>query len=203
MDRLISITIGRNYGSKGREIGELLSKRLGFSFYDKELILMAAKESGVDVEYLDKADEKLINSFLDPYANNLSLRGSINDILFRSQEQIIQNIASKENCIIVGRMADYILRENPDCIKVFIYAPLEVRIETISQKYNLQKNQAKKLINSMDKQRGHHYKYFSNYKWDQIETKNVMLDSSLLGVEGAVDVLEKIVRLKQESFKNN
>ena len=198
----ITITIGRNYGSKGREIGEKLANELGFRFYDKNLILMAAKESGIDVDWFDSADEKLINRFLDPYAVTGSIFGDTNDRVYIAQRDVIRRVSANENCVIVGRMADYVLKDNPNCIRVFIYAPLEVRVSTIRYKYNLTVAQAKKLIKHMDKIRKSHYHYFSDYKWDSKDTKDIMIDSSLLGVEGTVQLLKKLVELRIKEIKS-
>ncbi len=198
----ITITIGRNYGSKGREIGEKLANELGFRFYDKNLIVMAAKESGIDVEWFDSADEKLINRLLDPYAITGSIFGDTNDRVYIAQRDVIRRVSANENCVIVGRMADYVLKDNPNCIRVFIYAPLEVRVSTIRYKYNLTVAQAKKLIKHMDKIRKSHYHYFSDYKWDSKDTKDIMIDSSLLGVEGTVQLLKKLVELRIKEIKS-
>ena len=115
---------------------------------------------------------------------------------------MIRRVSANENCIIVGRMADYILKDNPNCIRVFIYAPLEVRVGTIRYKYNLTVAQAKKLIKHMDKVRKSHYHYFSDYKWDSKDTKDIMIDSSLLGVDGTVQLLKKLVELRIKEIKS-
>ena len=192
----ITITIGRSFGSKGREIGEKLAEEMGFRFYDKNLILMASQESGINFEWFDSADEKLINRFLDPYSMPGSILGNTNDRVFQAQRDVILKVSSNENCVIVGRMADYVLKDNPNVIKVFIYAPLEVRVNTIRYKYNLTVAQSKKLIKHMDKIRKSHYHYFSDYKWDSKDTKDIMIDSSLLGVDGTVMLLKKLIELR-------
>lgn len=197
----ITITIGRNFGSKGREIGEKLAKELNFRFYDKNLILLAAKESGLSIEWFDNADEKLINRFLDPYALPDSIFGDVNDRVYIAQRDVIRKVSANENCVIVGRMADYVLKDNPNVIKVFIYAPLDVRVGTIRYKYNLTVAQSKKLIKHMDKIRKSHYHYFSDYKWDSKDTKDIMINSNFLGVDGTVALLKKMVELRIKEIR--
>lgn len=143
MARHYIITIGRSFGSCGREIGEKLSKELGDTFYDRNLILMAAKKSGMKMELLESADEKLLNRFLDPYASMNSTMGTTNDRLFRVQSEIIREIAGRESCVIVGRQADKVLAGYDNCTKIFIYAPLERRVETIMKRHDLNEQEAR------------------------------------------------------------
>lgn len=186
----------KDFGSKGREIGEKLAARRGFSFYDKNLILMAAQKTGMDVELLDSADEKIISRLLDPYASGFSIQGSTNDRLYSTQADLIREFSGREDCVIVGRMADYILRDNPDCIRVFVYAPFATRVATIQEKYHLTEGQAKKLVKQMDKIRRNYYQYFTDEEWDDKNNKNILLDSSMLGVDGSVELLDKLVEMK-------
>lgn len=197
MTQKIVVTIGREFGSQGRKIGKLLAKELGVSFYDKNLISMAAEETGIREELLDSADEKVVSRLLDAYAPTGMSYGTLNDRLYRSQSKIIKDIASKESCVIVGRLADYILSDK-DCIKVFIYAPFEQRVQTVMERENIPENQARKLTKKMDKIRKSYYQLYADRSWNQKEGKHLMIDSSLLGVERTVDLLKTVVELKLE-----
>ena len=198
MARHYIITIGRSFGSCGREIGEKLSKERGVSFYDRNLILMAAKKSGMKMELLESADEKLLNRFLDPYASMNSTMGTTNDRLFRVQSEIIREIAGRESCVIVGRQADKVLAGYDNCTKIFIYAPLERRVETIMKRHDLNEQEARRLIRRMDKSRKNYYSYFSDGEWDSKDGKDLMIDSSYLGVDGTVKYLAELIRWKYQ-----
>ena len=136
MEKKIIITIGRQYGSGGREIGKLLAEQLGIVYYDKELINLASKESGICGEFFEKADEKTSGSLLKALAMGFSMNNAIfqsndylsNESLFQIQSDVIRKVASKQSCILVGRCADYILRDDPNCISIFISATLNDRI---------------------------------------------------------------------------
>lgn len=192
------ITIGRSFGSMGREIGERLAKELGIGFYDKNLILMAARKSGMKMELLESADEKLLKRFMDPYASlgAGTGEGTTNDRLYRVQSEIIREIAEKESCVIVGRQADKVLAGYDNCTKIFVYAPLESRVRTIMERHSLTEQEARKLIRQMDKTRRNYYSYFSDGEWDSKDGKDLMIDSSYLGVEKTVEYLAELIRLK-------
>lgn len=198
MSQKVIVTIGREFGSQGRKIGKLLAEQLGIGFYDKNLISMAAEETGIREELLDSADEKVVSRLLDAYAPAGMSYGTLNDRLYRSQSKIIRDIADRESCVIVGRLADYILKDNPDCIKVFIYAPLEKRIETVMDRENISEHHAKKLIKQMDRIRKSYYQLYADRSWNQKEGKHILIDSSLLGVEKTVSLLKEIIALKTE-----
>lgn len=198
MSQKVIVTIGREFGSQGRKIGKLLAEQLGIGFYDKNLISMAAEETGIREELLDSADEKVVSRLLDAYAPAGMSYGTLNDRLYRSQSKIIRDIADRESCVIVGRLADYILKDNPDCIKVFIYAPLEKRIETVMNRENISEHHAKKLIKQMDRIRKSYYQLYADRSWNQKEGKHILIDSSLLGVEKTVSLLKEIIALKTE-----
>lgn len=198
MEKQIVVTIGRAFGSKGREIGEKLAKELGISFYDKNIILMAAEKSGMKMSLLEQADEQLVNRFVDPYALSGTIQGSTNDRLYRAQSEVIREVAAKESCVIVGRLADQILKYHPNCIKVFVYAPFDVRVNTIKTKHNLSEGEAKRLVKQMDKIRGNYYSYFSDGTWDQKEGKNLLIDSDFFGVDGSVELLKRAIELRMQ-----
>ena len=185
------IAIGRAYGSGGREIGEKLSKKLGIHFYDKELIELAAEKTGVDKKFFDKADEQIVSRFVEPYVPE---DGDINYKLYMTEFKIINELAMKESFVIVGRLADYILRDNRNCLKIFLYAPEEVRIERIMKLYHLTKEEAKKKITKVDKTRKAYSSYFTDRVWDGKEGRDLMIDTSWLGIDGTVELLEMIIK---------
>lgn len=156
-------TIGREFGSGGKEVGEKLAERLGIKLYDKELLQQAAKESGFCEEIFENHDEKPTNSFLyslvmdtysvNGYSSAPFLDMPLNHKVFLAQFDTIKKIAANESCVIVGRCADYALAENPDCINVFIHANINERIKTVSKRLNVTENKAKDIIQKRDKQR--------------------------------------------------
>ena len=125
MGSKLIITIGREFGAEGHEIGNELAERIGFGLYDKDMLALAAEKSGIDVKVLAPADESYYGHALSPYLTIGRLSPSMGDKLFQLQTEIIRDLAAKGSCIIIGRLADFILRDNPNCIKVFIYAPFE------------------------------------------------------------------------------
>ena len=206
MDKKYVINIGRQLGSGGRKIGEKLSRELGISFYDKELISLASKESGLCKEFFEKADEKTSQSIIGglfgmrfpfvgdgtiPYGNFLS-----NDALFKIQSDVIRELAEKKSCIFVGRCADYILREHPRCINVFISAQLEDRVERICKQYELSKEKAEELIDKTDKRRASYYNYYSYKTWGMASTYHLCIDSSMLGINDTAEFIKNFVARK-------
>ncbi len=181
------ITIGRQFGSGGREIGQLLSESLGIPFYDRDLI---------ELETLEKHDEKPVNRWfysIPSQPNRLTGYGMpIADTLFVAQSEIIRELAQKESCIIIGRCADYVLREHPNLISLFIHAPMEERIKRIMRRYSLDDRQAKEFIRRTDKERASYYNYYTEKKWSGMESYHFCIDSSIFGVSGTV---EKLLRL--------
>ena len=196
------ITIGRQFGSGGREVGEKLSKKLNLPFYDKDLLKRAAKESGLCEEIFENFDEKPSSSFLyslvmDPYSLGYSNNGfdlPLNHKVFLAAFDTIKKIADEGSCIIVGRCADYVLQDYENCLNLFIHAPLEDRIKRISAKYDLPENKAKDMIYKKDKQRASYYNYYSNSKWADIKNYHLSINSSLLGVDGTVDMIVDLIK---------
>lgn len=194
-------TIGREFGSGGRQVGEKLAERLGIKCYDKELLQRAAKESGFCAEIFENHDEKPTSSFLyslvmdtysvSGYSSAPFLDMPLNHKVFLAQFEAIKKLAAQESCVIVGRCADYALADNPDCLNVFIHAPLDVRIRAVSKRENLTENKAKDLIQKQDKQRASYYNYYSSKKWGDSASYHLSLDSSKLGIDGCVDMILK------------
>ena len=204
------ITIGRQFGSGGKEIGEKLAASLGIKCYDKELLERAAKESGICQELFENHDEKPTNSFLyslvmDPYSMRYSTATftdmPMNHKVFLAQFQAIKKIADEGPCVIVGRCADYALAEYKNCISVFIHAAMESRIERIAEKYELTDNKAKDLIVKTDKKRANYYNYYSSKKWGDASSYHLCIDSSICGIEGTVETIENFIQIRHKRLK--
>lgn len=200
------ITVGRQFGSGGRTIAKKLAQRLGVKYYDKELITIAAKESGISPDIFEKVDEEAANSLLysmviGMYATTTRIANygelSINDKIFRVQTEIIEKLAAEGPCVIVGRCADYILRDHPNCINAFIYSNIDERIRRSVEEYNIQSKNIKEFILKADKKRANYYNFYTGKKWGSIGNYNICLDSAALGIDGCVDVLEKVALSKK------
>ena len=201
-------TIGREFGSGGREVGEKLAAKLGIKLYDKELLQQAAKDSGFCEEIFENHDEKPTNSFLyslvmdtysvSGYSAAPFLDMPLNHKVFLAQFETIKKIAEKESCVIVGRCADYALSDNPDCINVFIHADLDVRIKNVSRNLNITENKARDIINKTDKQRASYYNYYTSKKWGDSKSYNLSLDAGKLGTDNCVEMILKFRELMYE-----
>lgn len=192
-------TIGREFGSGGREVGEKLAAKLGIKLYDKELLQQAAKDSGFCEEIFENHDEKPTNSFLyslvmdtysvSGYSAAPFLDMPLNHKVFLAQFETIKKIAEKESCVIVGRCADYALSDNPDCINVFIHADMDIRIKNVSKNLNITENKARDIINKTDKQRASYYNYYTSKKWGDSKSYNLSLDAGKLGTDNCVEMI--------------
>ena len=201
------ITIGREYGSAGREIGYKVADYFGIKLYDKEMLTRAAKESGICQELFETHDEKPTSSFLyslvmDTYSLGYSA-GSyadmpINHKVFLAQFDTIKKIASEGPCILVGRCADYALEDFDNVLSVFIHADMNARIRRIARIYDLTDAKAKERIVKTDKQRASYYNYYSNKKWSDADSYNICLDSSVLGIDGTAEAIERLVEIKEQ-----
>ena len=208
-DNLI-ITIGRECGSGGRHIGQALAEKLGVKCYDKELLNLAAKESGLCKELFETHDEKPTSSFLyslvmDTYSFGYS-SGSYTDMplnhkVFLAQFDAIKKIAKDGPCVLVGRCADYALSEYKDCFSVFVHADTDWRINRLSQKHNKTAKEAKDMINKTDKSRSSYYNYYTNKKWGAASSYNLCVDSSKLGIDGAAKAIIQAIEIF-DSIKN-
>lgn len=200
------ITIGRQYGSGGREIGQKLAGRLGIKCYDNELLDRAAKESGICQELFENHDEKPTNSFLyslvmDTYSMgyaSAALSGMpINHKVFLAQFNAIKKIADEGPCVMVGRCADYALDDYPNRISVFIYGSMDKRIRRIADKYNFTDAKAKDVITKTDKQRASYYNYYTNKRWGDIASYDLCINSSILGIDGTVEILRQFIEERE------
>lgn len=202
MKEQIVVTIGRSFGSNGKFIGEKLAKDLGLEFYDRNLIDLMSEKTGVARRKLADGDEKLLNWMADL---GLGRSGdNPNEQLYQAQSEIIRNLVKqRKSCVFVGRMADYVLRNRPDVLKVFIYAPMEERIETVMNRYNFRREEAIKVIRRVDKDRRRYYEYFTDNTWDQKEGKTLMIDSSIFGIDGSVEIIKKALEVRQYKAEYN
>lgn len=205
------ITIAREYGSAGREIGYKVAEAFGIKLYDKEMLARAAKESGICEEIFETHDEKPTNSFLYSlvmdtysmgYSGNTFTDMPINHKVFLAQFNAIKKIADEGPCVLVGRCADYALESYKNVVSVFIHADLESRIRRIARIYDLTDAKAKDIIQKTDKQRSSYYNYYTNKKWDSADSYELCLTSSSLGIEGTAKAIIQYVQMK-ESIKND
>ncbi len=192
------ITIARQYGSGGHELGEKVAEALQIPYYDKALIAMAAKESGFSEEVFAHADERATNSLLYSmvmgnygFAHRVSGVGDmpLNDKLFLVQSEIIKNAANKGPCVIVGRCADYILREFPNVLSIFVRGDKAARVERIVSKELCDRKKAPDFVQKKDKQRGNYYNFYTNRRWEDVNNYNLVIDTTRFGMQRAVDLV--------------
>lgn len=208
MNKNLVITIARQYGSGGREIGVRVAELLGIKSYDKELITMAAQKSGISAETIGKVDEQATNSLLYTLAMGSSPYGGshghfdmpINDKLFITQSEIIKELADENDCVVIGRCADYVLRDHPRVISVFIYADFDSRVARVMRQHSLSESEAKSLVTKTDKRRTNYYNFYTGRKWGKYDHYHASLDSGLLGIEGTARIIADIA--KQYSLDN-
>ena len=204
------INIGRQLGSGGRIIGNRIAEDFNIKFYDKELLDLAAKESGFCREIFENQDEKPTNSFLYSlvmdtysmgYAGNTYTEMPINHKVFLAQFDAIKKIADEGPCVLVGRCADYALESYPNVVSIFIRADMEDRIRRVATRLDLTDAKAKDLINKTDKKRASYYNYYTNKKWGEAASYELCLNSSELGVQGTAKAIEQYILLKESIEK--
>ena len=200
------ITIGREYGSGGRQIGQEVAKYFGIKCYDKELLEHAANESGICKELFENHDERPTNSFLyslvmDTYSFGYSSSGftdmPMNHKVFLAQFDAIKKLTSEGPCVMVGRCADYALEDFDNCISVYVHAPFEDRIKRIENEYGIPNGKSKEMLMKKDKQRSSYYNYYSSNKWGDAKSYDLCLNSSYLGIDGSVDLIKKVIAMKE------
>lgn len=203
----VIITIARQFGSGGREIGERLASKLQIPFYDKSLIHLAAKDSGVDEDLLNAADENSSHDFWSASANSSAIYGSrmtlfnempMNDKLFIIQSNNIKKIASAGSCVIVGRCADYILRDEGCMVPVFIHSSVQDRLNRVIHTYGIPEKEAKDVMLKTDKRRAAYYNYYSGEKWGRADNYDLSVNVAAAGIDGAVELIIKFAELKSE-----
>lgn len=197
------ITISRQCGSGGRYIGEQLAKELGISCYDEKLMDMVVKASGFATEFIEDKGEHMTGSLLFNIASSLSYASNvfygngmtIQDEVYLIQNRIIKELAEKEPCVIVGRCADYVLRDRKDCLNVFIHADEEDKIDRAIHSYGMPEKEAASILKKTDKARYNHYKYYTDREWGMSDNYDVCLNSSMFGIEGCVKIIKDIVEM--------
>lgn len=196
------ISIGRQPGSGGKEIAERLAERLNIKVYDKTLLEVAARESGIDTTVFEQADEQEVSGLFGGW---FSIHGSMGDYipgnnymgnnkLFEIQSEAIRNIAENESCIIVGRCAEYVLRDHPAMLSVFITADYDDRIERVMKQEGLGQEKAAEFIEKSDKRRRSYHDYYATTRWGEAKCYDLCINSSRMGVEGSVELLYRFIK---------
>ena len=192
------ITIGRQYGSGGREVGETLARELGIHFYDKNILRMNSDESGIKESYFYLADEKAGNKLMYRIINSLKpeLRepsfGSdvvSADNLFRFQSEVIRKLAAEESCVIIGRCAEYLLKGTEGLLRVYVYADMDYRIRRITRLGYYEPDEVAKNIRRMDKERREYHRYYTGLDWENLNNYDLLVNTGTLGIDGAVRVI--------------
>lgn len=198
------ITIARGYGSGGKTIGKMLAEDLGIHFYDRELLRLASDDSGIHERLFGQADEKIKKSLFMPgthiYKGELFPPESdefvSNDNLFNYQAKIIKELASTHSCVIVGRCADYVLKEMDNVARIFVYAPFESCVQTVMDMYTMERRAAEKVVTSTDKHRSAYYKYYTGQDWDNAKNYDLSLNSEQLGFEKCVKIIKGYLKVR-------
>ena len=196
LDKQVIITIAREYGSGGRYVGKIVADKLGIKLYDKEFIMKVAKETGLSEEFIEKNEQKrdsfdaLNNGYYSEYNNS--------NELFAKESEIIKDIAKKESCVIIGRCADYILGNKDNVIKVFIYSSMKDKVNRATKYYGINKSNAKKEIEKINKHRENHYKYYTGNDWKDFEIYDLCINSDALGVEKTAEVICNLINEKEK-----
>lgn len=199
------ITIGRQYGSGGREVGKKLSEALNIPFYDEEILEMVVKSTNMHPDVVKKADERATDSLLYSLITGGGLRGvsdamqyemPINDKVFITQTKAIKELAQKGSGIFVGRCADYILEDYENLLRVFIYADMDTKIKRISRLYDLTEQKAKETIVKKEKSRKTFYNYYTDRTWGSVSSYDLCINTGRTGIDGAVELIKKCLEEK-------
>ena len=205
------ITIGRQFGSGGRYVGQLLANKLGIPYYDKQLLAEAAKDSGICEELFEDHDEKPTRSLLFSMVMGMQMHSDtgsaymdmpLNHKIFLAQFDAIRRIASEGPCVIVGRCADYVLKDKPNAVHVFVKADMPSKIERAVAYYGVERSKAEETIRKADKQRASYYNYYATSDWGDINNDDLCVDPGKLGVEGAVELICRHVELREAFLKS-
>lgn len=200
------VTISRQYGSGGRYIGEKLARELGVPCYDEKLIDMVAKESGFAQDFVAEKGERITGSLLFNIASNFSYANSVfttgngmslQDEVYFIQNRIIKDLAEKGPCVIVGRCADYVLREREDCMNVFISADQKSKLERAVKYFGISESDAPSVLKKKDKARYNHYKYYTDQEWGAAANYDLCLNSGLIGVDGCVKMIRQMMEMTE------
>lgn len=200
----VVVTVGRQFGSGGRELGRKLAERIGAKYYDKELLSEAAKRAGVSEEFFEKSDERFpkflngvfsfafgMNPF-NAYAGSTSISG---DSLYRAQSDFIHQLAEESSCVIVGRTADYVLRDHPRTVNVFVHAPIEACVDRITRRANDEPNRerARQKANRINKLRASYYNFYTDKTWGAASSYDLCFDTSLLPIDDIVELIAQYI----------
>ena len=200
------ITIGREFGSGGREIGRLLAEKYGIPFYDKELLEESAKQSGICEDLFIRHDESVSNSFIYSLVmgtypmsadGRLNPEMPLNQRVFLAQFETIKKLGQSP-CVIVGRCADYVLEDRPNLVSVFVTGNMHEKKRRIAERYDIEKTKLEEFIRKTDKRRANYYEYYTDRKWGIAKNYDLCLNSSLVGIEGAVKLVSDFVEMKEE-----
>ncbi|MBD9241311.1 MAG: cytidylate kinase-like family protein [Ruminococcaceae bacterium] len=186
------ITISREFGSGGRTIGKLVAEHLGIQCYDAELIQKLAAESGFDEGYIQNAGEYTPSGFFASALTDRSFGLTNEDLLWKLQYRIIREIAEKGPCVIVGRCADYILREQTDCLKVLVHADMKFRADRIVRVYGEREESPEARLKEKDKRRAAYYRFYTDMKWGDAAHYHIALDSGVIGIEKCAEIIESL-----------
>lgn len=197
------VTIGREFGSGGREIGRLIAKGLGIDYYDKELLFEASKQSGMNETVFEAADERSPRFFGNPLSLNIGITPSAfyttapvsNNRIYEAQSDVMQHIADRGPCVIVGRTADYVLRSHCKVLSIFIHAPLECCVERIMRRSDCKSaKEARQLVQKKNKLRANYYNFYTDKQWGAASSYDLCIDSSVLGSEGTARLIIDFVK---------
>ena len=204
MSKKIIITIARQYGSGGREIGEKVAKLLDIPLYDRELIADAAAKGNLNEEVIKNSEESAANSLLYTLAMGSNVLGTtmhfgykmpLNDKLFILQSEIVKEYASRGSCVVIGRCADYVLRDEPNILRLFIYGDLDHRTARIQSRHpELKSSQIIDVINKTDKRRSSYYNFYTGNKWGKYDNYDVAINSSTLGIDGTAELIASLAK---------
>ena len=202
MEKRLIINVGRQLGSGGHDIGRMLAQDFHAQYYDREILNIAAKESGFSEEFFEKNDERkgFLRSFLHLpfsnssagdsfYQNNFSQEG-----LFKFQSDAIRKEAEKGSCVFVGRCADYVLRDFPNTVNIFITAPVQFRIDNVAKKSGVSSEEARKIIEQGEKRRAEYYNYYTGKRWGDAKSYDLCIDASILGLEQTEKFIAEFIR---------
>ena len=202
MDKKFVITIGRKYGSGGRFIGQKLAERLNVPFYDNELLLKASESSGLSKNIMESYDEKVDGIFSGIFPSTYIPEASLGSRVFIAQFETIKKLASDHSCVIVGRCADYVLRDFENVVNVFITASDDYCVKLACQYYGLEEKKALDSIKKMNKKRANYYSFYTDKKWGSASSYDLCIDSSV-GIETVVNTIEAYLKGKLENEKGN
>lgn len=188
------ITISREFGSGVRAIGRELADELGIKYYDRDIIARVAEKTGLGREFIEKKGEYAHSKNIFSYAfiGRDATGATMDDYLFKAQKKIIEDIAEKEPCVIIGRCADFILKNRQDCLNVFICGDEDEKARRICQLYEKSESEARKLMKDTDKKRAINYKYYTDKEWGRTKNYDICLNSNRLGYKNVIDVLKKL-----------